>query len=759
MLIVLVGGLVSFVNTVEIDRKLRQIVEVEEPLEQAVLEMEINAGETALAVLDYIHNFKPHALDRIKSSKRDFERYAKTFKRLAETEAERKLGRQVAVLYGEFKTLGDEITAMAKRRFHDLGVFQKDVAAIDALINEKLQPAIDHSVPGAMMKIHATFEMEINIFEAFAAIKGYVLRPNPELRRKIADSEADFERFEAQYRATNMTADETQLLDQIAKTFADAVAAGTEIIALTDAMREKLAKFEAALAEMDHILDDQIQPLIHAETIRAAADAKASTDAATLLLFVIGAIALLIASGSAWVLSKGIVRPMRALVRGTEIIGEGNLTHRIGIESTDEFGDLAASFNRMVEKTQLAWQSVEARTAQLKHELAERKQVEKALRKSEERFKDVATVASDWFWKTDKDHRFVYFSDRFFQVMKIAPETIIDNTRRELIQNREFEAHPEKWRRHFEVLEARQSFANLEYEVVGEDENLYYVTASGVPVFDTANRFRGYRGIGTDITTRRRAEVAMIAAKEDAELANRAKSLFLANMSHELRTPLNAIIGFSDMIRRQIFGPVGSPKYIQYVTDINESGIQLLALINDILDLSKIEASREELSEEAIDVFNAAESCLNLMKDRAKMAGVNLKSEIANGLPLLYADERKLRQALLNLLSNAIKFTLAGGKVTMRAWSRPDEGYVFQVSDTGIGIAEEDIVMALAPFQQIDVDLNRNFEGTGLGLPLTKSLVELHGGSLDLQSEVGIGTTVTVCFPAERIVQAAATGT
>ncbi len=179
----------------------------------------------------------------------------------------------------------------------------------------------------------------------------------------------------------------------------------------------------------------------------------------------------------------------------------------------------------------------------------------------------------------------------------------------------------------------------------------------------------------------------------------------------------------------------------------------MLALIQDILDLSKIEAGKLELDEEDIDVARTIRSCMVLVKERASNGGVKLLTDLPDGLPALHADERKLKQILVNLRSNAVKFTPAGGDVTLKAWSRPDSGYVFQVTDTGIGIALEDIPKALSPFGQIDSVLSRKVAGTGLGLPLTKSLTEMHGGSLNLQSEEGAGTTVTVRFPKERIVR------
>lgn len=240
-------------------------------------------------------------------------------------------------------------------------------------------------------------------------------------------------------------------------------------------------------------------------------------------------------------------------------------------------------------------------------------------------------------------------------------------------------------------------------------------------------------------------------ASDKAEAASRAKSEFLATMSHELRTPLNAIIGFSELLRSQMFGPVGSRKYLEYANDINESGEHLLEIINDILDLSKIESGEITLEETAVDVSKVVRSSLMLVQDRAAKAELTVSDDLQSDLPPLYVDERKLKQILTNLLTNAIKFTPAGGTVKIKSWFRADSGFVFQIIDSGIGIALEDIPSALAPFRQIDSALSRKYDGTGLGLPLTKSLVELHGGSLDLQSQVGVGTAATVRFPAERI--------
>lgn len=256
-----------------------------------------------------------------------------------------------------------------------------------------------------------------------------------------------------------------------------------------------------------------------------------------------------------------------------------------------------------------------------------------------------------------------------------------------------------------------------------------------------------------DMTERRKSEIAMLMAKEQADFANRSKSEFLANMSHELRTPLNAIIGFAEIIKGEMFGPVGQAQYVEYANDIYDSGSLLLSLINDILDMSKIESGKRELAETNMDVDATVHSVVRLVAARAKMSKQHLTARVGRDMPDLRGEERAIKQVLTNLLTNAIKFTPEGGTVTLEAYVDDKGRIVIRVTDTGIGIAPEDIPVALAPFGQIESALSRTHQGTGLGLPLTKALVELHDGIFDLQSKVGLGTSVTLTFPVERVVK------
>jgi len=241
-------------------------------------------------------------------------------------------------------------------------------------------------------------------------------------------------------------------------------------------------------------------------------------------------------------------------------------------------------------------------------------------------------------------------------------------------------------------------------------------------------------------------------ARGAAEAANRAKSRFLAVMSHELRTPLNAIIGFSDLMRTGVFGPIGEPRYAGYVNDIHASAESLLGLINDILDTAKIDSGKMELFEEAVDLEDQVTAALRVVAPRALSAGVQLRAEMCPLLPGLFADRRAVRQILLNLLSNAIKFS-PNGSVTVVVREEPSGAITLVVDDTGIGMSASELEIALSPFGQIANEHTRTHDGSGLGLPLVKSMAALHGAEFAIESHPGIGTTVTIVFPASRVVR------
>ncbi len=247
------------------------------------------------------------------------------------------------------------------------------------------------------------------------------------------------------------------------------------------------------------------------------------------------------------------------------------------------------------------------------------------------------------------------------------------------------------------------------------------------------------------------------AAMQRAEEANRAKTEFLANMSHELRTPLNAIIGFSEVIEHEILGKAeANPKYVDYAHDINTAGTHLLNVINDILDIAKIEVGRLELEEEVFDLDDALDSCIKMLAEQAENGGVGLLRETPEPLPDIKGDEQKFKQIVINLLSNALKFTSEGGSVTLIAKVEEDGGLAMTVSDTGIGIADSDLAKVMAPFTQVESVHSRRYDGTGLGLPISRALTELHGGKISLTSELGVGTAITARFPAARLERAPA---
>lgn len=284
-----------------------------------------------------------------------------------------------------------------------------------------------------------------------------------------------------------------------------------------------------------------------------------------------------------------------------------------------------------------------------------------------------------------------------------------------------------------------------------KDGSTYWAYGTVSPVINDENQITHFVSMHDDITQRKDVELRERQAKEQAEAASRSKSELIANMSHELRTPLNAIIGFSDVIKQEMYGPLGNEKYEGYLDDIYSSGLHLLGIINDILDVSLIESGTIQLNEDDIVISDVVNSAIRLIHPRAAIGRVQVSSSIDPQIPPIRADQRRVKQVLINLLSNAVKFTPEGGNVSVCARLNTDASLSIMVNDTGIGMNKNDVATALSTFGQVDSGHNRKYGGTGLGLPLTNGLMELHGGTLDIESEEGCGTSITVTFPSDRV--------
>jgi PAS domain S-box-containing protein len=514
--------------------------------------------------------------------------------------------------------------------------------------------------------------------------------------------------------------------------------------------------------------DDRAATLTVRFTDMEIVEAKQFQRSLTLLVILVSMLIAVIAASFGFRLI--VARPLAQLLAAMR--QNADTGERIVVETSgnDEFAAVAAAFNDMLtreaerehalESTNEALRETQEQYETLNTELEERvhartselRRRERALRQSEQRFADFAKASSDWYWEMDEHLRFSYFSHRFLEITDLPPTALLGKSRPETsIPN----VDPEQWQRHLDALAKHEPFRNFIHPRENSDGTTVWLSVNGVPHFDDQGTFKGYRGTGQEITELVAAREHAERARAYAETANEAKSQFLANMSHELRTPLNAIIGFSQAIEEESFGSIEQRIYTEYAGFVRASGNHLLEIISDILDLSKIEAGHDDVSEEIFDVHDTVHTTAAMLRNRAQDGEVAFDVDIEEGLPRILADRRKLKQILVNLLSNAVKFTPAGGSVILKVTHPADTGFVFQVVDTGIGMAEADIPKALTPFRQIQDHLNRTYEGTGLGLPLAKVLAEQHGGLLEVDSRPGRGTTVTVRFPATRTVRAA----
>ena len=428
--------------------------------------------------------------------------------------------------------------------------------------------------------------------------------------------------------------------------------------------------------------------------------------------------------------------PLRELMNSIELVKSSDIRTPVQWSSTDELGEVVKAYNEMLRLQAAAEKGM--------------RESEERARESEARLRDAVNSMSDGFALFDADDGLMLYNKKFLQMVPRAAVTIHEGVTYEDIIRASVAAG------HYPVAQGREEEFIAECLVMhssyAEPATVRLDDGRWILCTEHGTSSGGTVAVRTDITELKQREIELQLAKEEADAANQAKSRFLANMSHELRTPLNAILGFSDIIRQEMLGIVGQPRYKEYADDIHVSGRHLLDLINDILDVSKIEAGAFRPNDENLDVDRIIDDCLRLVEQKASRKKLVLERELPKGLPQLKADERAVKQVLLNLVSNAVKFTPSEGTITVGAHVNGNSEFQISVSDTGLGMNEQDVELVMQPFGRLDSPWTQSEEGTGLGLPLSDMLMKAHDGELRIDSCPGEGTTVYAVFPENRIV-------
>ena len=383
-------------------------------------------------------------------------------------------------------------------------------------------------------------------------------------------------------------------------------------------------------------------------------------------------------------------------------------------------------------------------------DVEERRRAERALAEAEKKYRTIVENAAGGLYQLTPEG--IYLSANPAMARVLGYESPADMLR--LIKNANGGVYPDdsERKKFIDTLMSQDQIFGYETQVLTKDGSQIWVRENIRLVKDEQDNVLYYEGSMEDITKRKEADIALLEAKMQSDMANRAKTEFISNMSHELRTPLNAIIGFSDIMKNEVMGPLGQDLYKEYVTDIHQSGQGLLKIINEILDISKIEAGNHELNESEFSLSEVLESCLNLYSGRLQEKSITLTNE-AKDVPMIRGEELSVKQVISNIYTNAIKYTPNDGRITLLSNTEDNGTFRLSITDTGIGMSTREIRKALSPFGQVDNALDRSGDGVGLGLPLAQAIMGVHGGAIEIISERSIGTTVTLIFPPDRVIK------
>lgn len=383
-------------------------------------------------------------------------------------------------------------------------------------------------------------------------------------------------------------------------------------------------------------------------------------------------------------------------------------------------------------------------------DIEQRKKAELAHDSAEKQYREMFENALNGIYQATPEGKFVSVNQAFADILGYAdPEDL-----KEAITSIRDQIYVDPHERAVLELQVAQhgKVFGVEHQVYKKDGSVIWVLENLRAVYGNDDEVKHFEGNLWDVTSRRAADEALKSAKLEAELTSRARIEFMANMSHELRTPLNAVIGFSEIIRNEVMGPIGQDVYKEYAQDIHSSGKQLLNIINDILELSQIEIGDRELKEKSFPMARIIQSVLSLLDHKIKEGQLRVNVSVPDDLPNIFAEELAMKQVLMNIVSNCVKFTPPGGKVGIGVFIDPDGQMMIEVTDTGVGMTEEELAKALQPFGQVETELDRDTSGTGLGLSIVQALVDLHKGRFMIASQKGGGTTVKIVFPKERVV-------